>query len=308
MKIVFLDAGTMGGTSLAPIAALGELVTYDLSTRELALERVADAEVLIVNKVKVGRTLMDAAPRLKLICVAATGINNIDVNEAAERGIPVRNVAGYSTDSVAQLVWAQILSLTCEPARYDAAIKSGAYTRSGNPTMVSDPYRELAGKTMGIVGMGAIGRKVAAIAEAFGMSVIYYSTTGTSHCAEYPSVSLEQLLRSSDVVSFHCPLNCRTNGLVGRVELRLMKPDAILVNMARGGVVDEQALADAVSEGVISGAAVDVFTSEPIPLDHPYLHTSRPERLRLTPHIAWAARESLDRLVVRIAENIEKGW
>lgn len=308
MKIVFLDAATLGATPLGPIAELGELVTYPTSTAGEALLRVADAEVLITNKVKVTAGLMDAAPGLKLICEAATGVNNIDLDAAAERGIPVRNVAGYSTDSVAQLVFCQILSLTCRQMDYDRKVKDGTYSSSGLFTDVSSPFRELSGKTLGIIGMGTIGRSVARIGEAFGMRVIYFSTSGTSHCRDYPSVSLEELLRDSDVVSIHAPLNTRTDGLIGGRELRLMKPDAILVNMARGGIVVEKDLADAISGGVIAGAAVDVFTSEPIPADHPYLHTSRPVRLLFTPHVGWASIEAMERLVEGIAANIRNQY
>lgn len=304
MKIVFLDAATLGTTSLEPVRRLGELVTYPTSTPQEALGRVSDAEILIVNKVKVTRALLDAAPSLRLICEAATGVNNIDLEAADEKGIPVRNVAGYSTDSVAQLCFTQILSLCAPVGRYDSSIKDGSYSRSGLFTDVKTPWMELAGKTMGIIGMGAIGSKVAGIAAAFGMNVIYFSTTGTAHCKEYPCVSLEELLRRSDVVSVHCPLTPKTGGLIGSRELAMMKKDAILVNMARGGIVVEKDLADAVSAGTISGAAVDTFSLEPIPEDHPYLSVSRPDRLRLSPHVAWASAEALERLVEGIARNI----
>lgn len=304
MKIVFLDASTLGAASLEPIAKLGELVTYPTSTPAEALERVADAEVLIINKVKVTRELIAAAPKLKLICEAATGVNNIDLDAAAQKGIPVRNVAGYSTGSVVQITFSHILSLMSDTRRYDAFVKDGSYSRSAIFTEVSAPYAELGGKTIGIVGMGAIGGKVAQVAQAFGMDVIYYSTSGTSHCADYPSVSLDELLRRSDVVSVHCPLNARTNGLIGAAQLALMKPSAIIVNAARGGIIDEAALAQAISAGTIAGAALDVFCTEPLPADSPLLHTAHPERLRLSPHIAWASREAIERLVAGIADNI----
>jgi len=308
MKIVFLDASTLGGTSLAPIASLGELVTYPTSTPTEALDRVSDAEVLIINKVKVTEALLAAAPKLRLVCEAATGVNNIDLEAAARRGIPVRNVAGYSTDAVVQLTFTQILGLVTGPERFDRFVKDGSYSAHPIFTEVSQPFSELAGKTLGIIGMGTIGSRVARVAEAFGMKVIYFSTSGTSHCQDYPSVALSELLGSSDVVSIHAPLNERTRDLIGAGELALMKPSAILVNMARGGIVDEQALADAISAGTIAGAAFDVFTSEPLPADHPLLHTTRPGRLRLTPHVAWASSEALDRLVQGIAENIRKGF
>ena len=304
MKIVFLDASTLGAASLEPIRALGELVCYPYSSPQEALERVKDAEVLIINKVKVTAGLMDAAPKLKLICEAATGVNNIDLEAAAQRGIPVKNVAGYSTDSVVQLTFALILNLLCSPAGYDSYVKSGDYSASPIFTDVSHPFTELAGKTMGIVGMGTIGQRVAKVAEAFGMKVRYFSTSGTSHCKDYPSVSIDELMASSDIVSIHAPLNARTNGLIGARELALMRPTAIIINIGRGGIVDEKALADAISAGAIAGAGLDVFTSEPLPADNPLLHTAHPERLSFTPHIAWASREALSRLVDGIASNI----
>lgn len=308
MKIVFLDALTLGDTSLAPIAALGELVCYPTSTPEEARDRVGDCEVLIVNKIHVDRCLLEAAPRLRLVCEAATGVNNIDLEACAERGIAVRNVAGYSTEPVVQQTFMHILSLMGNAPYFDEAVKSGAYSRSGIFTDLSRPVRELDGRTIGIVGMGTIGRRVAAVAEAFGMKVIYYSTSGTSHCTEYPSVPLETLLACSDVISIHAPLNDRTRGLIGAAELAKMKPDAFIVNMGRGGIVDEAALADAIDREAIGGAATDVFVTEPVPQDHPLLHTRHPERLRFTPHTGWASVEARERLVARIAENIAKGY
>ena len=304
MKMVFLDAGTMGPVSLDPIAALGELVLYPGSTHDEACRRVADADVILTNKVPVDDAVMAAAPGLKLICVAATGINHIDLDAARKRGIEVRNVAGYSTESVVQVTFMHMLSLMCRPAFYDAEVKDFTYSRSGVANDVREPFHELWGKTVGIIGMGAIGRRVAQVAEAFGMKPVYYSTSGTRHCTQWPSLSLDELMEVSDIVSVHCPLNERTRGLVGARELSHMNPGACLVNMARGAVVDEVALAAAIDAGRIAGAALDVFSTEPIPEDHPLLHTSHPERLRFTPHIAWASHESLDRLVSRMAENI----
>lgn len=298
----------MGDVSFEPIERLGEFVTYDSSTPEQARERVKDVDVILINKVLVDKDLIDAAPNLKLICISATGVNNIDVEYAASKGIPVRNVAGYSTDSVAQSTFMHILSLVGGAPYFDKSVKSGAYSRSG---MFTDPHwnwSELSGKTIGIIGMGNIGRKVAVIAEAFGMKVCYYSTSGTGHCQDYPSLPLEQLLAVSDVVSIHAPLNERTNGLIGERELSLMKSTAFLVNMGRGGIVNESALANAVDSGVIAGAGLDVFVTEPVPQDHPYLKMQHPERMSLAPHVAWASVEARTRLVSMIADNIAKGW
>lgn len=308
MKIVFLDAATMGTSSLAPIEMEGDLTAWPNSTPEEAVNRVGDCEVLIINKIKVNDRLLDAAPKLRLVCESGTGINNIDVEACTRRGIIVRNVAGYSTDSVVQETFMHILNLLGNGFYFDDVVKSGTYSRSGLFTDYSRPFVEMAGKTLGIIGLGAIGSKVARIGEAFGMNVIYYSTSGTSHNRDYPSVPLERLMRESDVISVHAPYNERTAGLVGEDELRMMKPKAIIVNMGRGGIVVEDALAKVIDEGVIGGAALDVYSIEPLPADHPLLHTRHPERLSLTPHIAWASVESRERLIRSIAENIAKGF
>lgn len=308
MKIVFLDAGTMGTSSLAPIESQGELVAWPNSTPEESVARVSDCDVLIVNKIKVNDRLLDAAPRLRLVCEAGTGINNIDVDACERRGVLVRNVAGYSTDSVVQETFMHILNLLGNGAYFDEVVKSGAYSRSGLFTDYSRPFIEITGKTLGVIGLGAIGSKVARIGTAFGMKVVYYSTSGTSHSTEYPSVPLERLMRESDVISVHAPYNERTAGLVGEKELRMMKPKAIIVNMGRGGIVVEDALAKVIDEGVIGGAGLDVYSVEPIPADHPLLHTRHPERLSLTPHVAWASIEARERLIQSIADNIAKGF
>ena len=308
MKIVFLDAATMGDVSFEPFEQLGEFVSYATSTPQEALERVKDADVVMINKVIVNQELIDAASSLKLICVAATGVNNIDVDYAASKGIPVRNVAGYSTDSVAQSTFMHILSLAGGAPYFDNSVKSGSYSRSG---MFTDPnwnWWELAGKIIGIIGLGNIGKKVAQIAEAFGMKVCYYSTSGTGHCKDYPCLTLEELLKVSDVVSVHAPLNERTLNLLGAKEFAMMKPTAIIVNAGRGAIIVEADLAEAVDNGVIAGAGIDVFVQEPIPEDHPYLKMKHPERMRLTPHVAWASVEARRRLVSMMADNVRKGW
>lgn len=308
MKIAFLDAATMGNVSFEPFERLGDFVRYESSTPEEARERVRDLDVLLINKVMVDKDLIDSAPNLKLICIAATGVNNIDVEYAASKGIPVRNAVGYSTDSVVQTTFMHILSLVGGAPYFDSSVKSGSYSRSG---MFTDPnwnWWELAGKTIGIIGMGNIGSKVAKIAEAFGMNVCYYSTSGTGHCKEYPCLSLEELLRTSDIVSVHAPLNERTKNLIGKEQLAMMKPSAYLVNVGRGAIIVEEDLAQAVDEGVIAGAGIDVFVTEPLPDNHPYLNMAHPERMRFSPHIAWASIEARDRLIGIMAENIAKGW
>jgi lactate dehydrogenase-like 2-hydroxyacid dehydrogenase len=308
MKIVFLDAATMAGTPFTNIERQGELVCYETSTPAQALDRVHDCEVLIINKIKVTAEMMDAAPKLHLICEAATGVNNIDLKAAEQRGIPVRNVAGYSTDSVVQETFMHILSLLGNAPYFDEVVKSGKYSASGLFTDTSHPFIEITGKTMGIIGMGNIGGKVAKIAEAFGMKVIYFSTSGTGHCTDYPSVTLETLMTESDVISIHAPYNSRTAGLVGEKELRMMKKSAFIVNMGRGGIIDETALAHVIDEDLIGGAALDVFVTEPVPADNPLLHTRHPEKFRFTPHTAWASVEARERLEKSIADNIAQGW
>ena len=308
MKIVFLDAATMGDVSFEPFERLGDFVKYENSTPQEARERVRDIDVLLINKVLVDKELIDSAPNLKLICIAATGVNNIDVEYAASKGIPVRNVAGYSTDSVVQSTFMHILSLVGGGRYFDDSVKSGSYSRSG---MFTDPnwnWWELTGKTIGIIGMGNIGKKVAHIAEAFGMKVCYYSTSGTAHCKDYPCLPLDELLAQSDIVSIHAPLNEKTKNLIGAAQLAMMKPTAYLVNMGRGAIVVEADLANAVDEGVIAGAGMDVFVTEPIPEDHPYLKMRHPERMTLAPHVAWASMEARKRLISMMADNIAMGW
>jgi glycerate dehydrogenase len=308
MKIAFLDAATMGNVSFEPFESLGEFVRYESSTPEQARERVKDLDVLLINKVLVDKELIDSAPNLKLICIAATGVNNIDVEYAASKGIPVRNAVGYSTDSVVQSTFMHILSLVGGAPYFDQSVKSGSYSRSG---MFTDPnwnWWELSGKTIGIIGLGNIGRKVARIAEAFGMKVCYFSTSGTGHCKDYPCLELDELLKVSDIVSIHAPLNDRTKNLIGKEQLALMKRSAYLINMGRGAIVVEEELAAAVDAGVIAGAGIDVFVIEPIPEDHPYLLMRHPERMRLAPHVAWASLEARQRLVGIMADNIRKGW
>ena len=308
MKIVFLDAATMGDASMAEISALGEFVCYPSSTAEEARSRAADADVVLLNKVIVDQAFLDAAPRLKLVCEAGTGINNINTELCRQRGVIVRNVAGYSTDSVAQTAWMHILNLAGMAFHYNAYVKDGRYSAGSIHVDAGHHFTELTGKTLGIIGMGAIGQRVASIARAFGMKVMYYSTSGTSHCKDYPSVPLDELLRVSDVISIHAPYNEKTAGLIDYDGLRKMKPTAFLVNTGRGGIAVEKDLARAVDEGIIAGIAIDVYEKEPIPLDHPFLQVRHPERVILSPHIAWYSREARAKLAHEMAENIKKGW
>lgn len=264
--------------------------------------------MLIVSTVTVDQNLIDHAPKLKLICVAATGTNNIDFKATQARSIIVRNVTAYSTDSVAQSTFTHLLRLASSAEHHDAYVKSGEFSRSPIFCCSLHPFVELAGKTIGIIGLGTIGKKVAHIASAVGMKVVYFSTSGTSHCQLYPSLSLEELLRTSDVVSIHAPLNKNTRNLIGRNQLAMMRSSAFLINVGRGGIVDEAALAQAVDNGIIAGAGLDVYEIEPLPLDSTLLQVKHPERFSFSPHAAWASTESMSRLVFRIAENIKIGW
>ena len=296
----------MGDVSLEEIAALGEFSCYLTSTAEEARERVKDADVACLNKVIVDQAFLDAAPRLKLICEAGTGINNIDVKLCEARGVGVRNVAAYSTDSVAQTTWMHILNLCGRAFHFQQFVTSGAYSKNPVHVDYGHPFMEIAGKTLGIVGMGAIGQRVAAIGRVFGMQVIYYSTSGTGHCKDYPCVSLDELLERADVISIHAPYNERTAGLIGYEAFRKMKRTAYLVNTGRGGIAVESDLARALDEGLLKGAALDVYVKEPLPMESPLMHLQHPERLIFSPHIAWYSTEARARLVHEMAENIRK--
>lgn len=305
MKIVFLDRASVGDASLKALEELGELVCYDLTAPDERTERIADAEIIITNKVRIDRPEMEAAPHLKMICIAATGMNNVDLQAAEERGIAVKNVAGYSTESVVQSTFAHLLNLASKLPYFDERVKSGAYSRSGLFTDMGRSFRELYGKRMGIIGLGTIGRRVATVAEAFGMEVVYFATSGKPHDDHLRAVSLDELLTTSDVVSIHAPLNERTAGLISQEELRRMKYTALLLNTGRGGIINETDLAEALNEGWIAGAGLDVYQTEPLPADSPLLTVKDPEKLSLTPHTAWASAEARARLIAGIARNIE---
>lgn len=307
MKIVFLDAATVIDEVTAPIfSKLENLTLYDSTKPEEVFERIKDVDVIITNKVYIGKEQIDSDPNLKLICVAATGMNNVDLKYAGQKGIPVRNAVNYSTDSVAQVTFMQILNLVGKSAAFDDYCKSGKYSASGCFTTISIPFYNLKGKRLGIVGLGNIGSKVAEIAASFGMEVAYYATSGIAHSDKYPALSLDELLSESDIVSVHAPLNERTDNLIDYSQISKMKPSAFLLNMGRGGIVNESDLAVALDEGLIAGAAVDVYTKEPIPAGHPYLSMAHPERLLMTPHIAWASNQARVSLAEKIVDNINQ--
>ncbi|RLA69215.1 MAG: D-2-hydroxyacid dehydrogenase [Epsilonproteobacteria bacterium] len=303
MKIVILDALTFGETSLKSFDQFGEVVIYETTSPEELFYRIADADVIVTNKVVIGETDMGNAPSLKLICVAATGMNNIDLNAAAEREIVVKNVAGYSTDSVIQLTFSMLFYLMNHAHYYDEYVKEGKWHASGLFTHVGAPFYELKGKKWGIIGLGKIGEGVAKIATAFGAEVSYYSTSGKNTNEDYRRIELKELLIHSDIISIHAPLNDATNNLLNYSNLSRLRKGTILLNLGRGGIIDEKALARAMNKKEIY-AGLDVLTAEPISDPHPLMEIDHPERLYITPHIAWTSVEARDRLIEGIIENI----
>ena len=305
MKIVFLDEYSVCGRDLSSIKKFGDYVGYETTSPKQVLERCADAEVVISNKVVLDAAIIAALPKLRLICVAATGMNNIDLNAAAEHGVEVRNAVGYSTYSVAETTICSALSLLREVTYYDNYFKSGDYSKSERIFNFDRPTAQLRGKRWGIIGMGNIGREVARLAEAFGCTIAYYSTSGIERDEAYNKLSINELLKSSDVISIHCPLNERTQNLLGAKELAMMKKSAILINVARGGIVNEEALAEALNNDKLRGAALDVFTSEPL-RESPLYKLKGPYRLLASPHNAWSSVEAIDRLIACIVGNIQE--
>lgn len=305
-KIVFLDAYTLSNADLSRVQAMGDYSSYYNTQADEIIERVGDAEIVITNKVPFSRETMKALPNLRLICVAATGVNIIDLEAAAELGVEVRNAAGYSTESVTETTIGAALALCRNIGYYDNYIKSGRYTADGLMFNFDRPTRRLCGKRWGVIGLGAIGRNVARVAEALGCKVVYASTSGVKCEEKWECVSLDELLATSDVVSIHCPLNAATRNLIGKAQLDIMKYDALLINVARGGIVDERALAEAIDSDKIGGAALDVFVHEPIEANSPLLKVKNSDRLLLSPHNAWSAAESITTLVGCIERNIEE--
>jgi len=306
MNIVFLDIKTVGNVdNLNLLHKLGNVQMFDHTMPEQIVERCAGKDVIITNKVMINRGVMDALPALKLICVAATGVNNVDTDYAGQKGIEVKNVIAYSTDSVAQSTFAMLLFLLNRHSYYDAYVKSGAYSRSDIFTHHGPAFWELAGKRFGIIGLGNIGRRVAKIAEGFGMEVVFFSTTGRNNNINYKRFDLDTLLKTSDVVSIHAPLTDSTRNLITYSKLKLMRSCAILLNTGRGGIVNEADLARALNENVIGAAGIDVLEKEPVDPRNPLLKIYDKDKILLTPHIAWASKESRARLIEKIAKNIE---
>ena len=305
MKIVCLDAATLGSdVNLDVFRQFGEFVSFETTAANERIERLKGADVVITNKVVIDKAVMDAS-NLKLICISATGMNNVDLAHAAVKGIAVKNVAGYSTASVVQHTFALLFELTNRIKFYDEYVKNGEWVKSEIFTYLGADISEIAGKEFGIIGLGEIGRGVAAVARAFGANVSYYSTSGANKNSEFKQKSLDELLRSSDIISIHAPLNEKTRNLIGERELNLMKEGAILMNFGRGGIVDENAVARAI-DGRNLRFASDVLETEPMRADHPLLCIKNKENLILTPHVAWASFEARQRLVAMIVENIKE--
>lgn len=302
MKIAILDVCTVtnGDVSLNKIEALGDVVLHDVVPVERVPEAIGDADAVIVNKAEITDKVMEACPNLKYVGLFATGYNNIDIAAADRRGITVCNVPGYSTDSVVQMTIAMILNFATSIGRYDQSTHQGDWTRMDRFSYMPYPIMELRGKTLGIYGFGAIGRQVATVAQALGMEIIVHNRSIPKDCP-YPMVSREEIFARSDFLSFHCPLNDQSRHIINRDTLALMKPTAYLINTARGGLVKEQELADALRQGVIAGAGIDVLTVEPMTPEHPYLDAPN---MIITPHVAWAALESRQRLITKVAENL----
>jgi glycerate dehydrogenase len=304
-KIVFLDAATYGDASLARHTELWTCTIHQITRADETAQRLAGHTVAVTNKVAIDEPILSSpeACDLKLIAVAATGTDIIDRHAATARGIRVCNVPGYATESVAQFTMALILELATRAARYSEAVKRGEWEKSPVFALLSYPAVELKGKKLGIVGYGNIGRRVAEIARGFGMEILIAARAASAVTND--RVPIDGLLRQADVVSLHCPLTPQTRNLINRQSLSLMKPTAFLINTARGALIDETALIDALAKNLISAAAVDVVTTEPPAPDHPMIWAAKTlDNLIVTPHTAWSAREARERLLDEVKENI----
>ncbi|MEQ8205156.1 MAG: D-2-hydroxyacid dehydrogenase [Woeseia sp.] len=306
MNSTFLDFSTIGANELDPtplLKVLPDLRIYDTTSPSQVVERIRDAEVVLLNKVKFDRAVLQQAPKLRCIGLTATGVDNIDLDAARELGIAVCNVTAYCTQSVVEHVFGTLLTLTHNLNQYNAAVRAGAWQKSAQFCMLDYPLRELSAMTMGIVGSGNLGGAVARTAEFFGMQVLFAQRAGASE-SDDGRLPLDELLRTVDVLSLHCPLNEQTAGLIGTRELALMKNSALLINTARGGLVDSAALVNAIDSGQIAGAAIDVLGEEPPVNGDPLLESENP-RLYVTPHIGWATREARQNSLEQLANNVD---
>ncbi len=305
MKIVLLDAQTLGDDlDLCVLEPFGDMTVYQTTSYDETYERIKDAQIVITNKVVIDANLLELTPKLKLVCIAATGMNNVDLEAARANGVVVKNVAGYSTKSVVQHTFTMALYLLEKMAYYDQTVKSGTWTASGLFTDVSQPFYEIAGKKWGIIGLGTIGQEVANVATAFGAEVSYYSTSGKNLKHGYPHKSLEFILKDSDIISIHAPLNENTYELINEMNLSYIKEDAILLNLGRGGIIDETDLSYELDRKRFY-AGLDVLEKEPLQSTNRLNEIKHKERLLITPHIAWASIEARQKLLKGIVKNIE---
>jgi len=305
MRIVLLDTLTFGETDLSAFNTLGEVEIYETTSAMQVQERIANCDVIVTNKVVITKEHMQNTPTLKLICVAATGTNNVDLDAAKELNIEVENVAGYSTDSVIQHTFSMLFYLLGHSRYYDEVVKDGSYSRSPIFTDVSQPFFEIKGKKWGVIGLGAIGRGVANIAKAFGAEVFYYSTSGLNRTQDFSRTTLEKMLESCDIITIHAPLNEKTNNLLDYEQLLTCKDGATLLNLGRGGIINEEAVARIVDEKNIS-FGLDVLTREPMRENHPLLSVKNSDRLYITPHIAWTSVEAREKLIQSVVQNIRE--
>ena len=306
MNIVVLERNSVGtDVSMDTIGKLGEMTVYPNTTAADVKEKIKDAEIIVANKVPLNEDTLKDAANVKLICEFATGYDNVDLEYCKSRGIKVANIVNYSTDAVAQHTLALCFYVLEKLRHYDEYVKSGAYAAQDRFSNFDLPFTELAGKTWGIVGMGNIGRKVARIAEAFGCKVIFYSASGSSTCTEYERVGFDTLLKESDFLSLHCPLSDKTRNLINLDALKNMKKNAVLINVARGPVVNDADLYTALTEGYIAGAGLDVTSTEPMKDSNPLSRIMDSNKLIITPHLAWASDEARNRCVSETCKNIE---
>ncbi len=306
MKLVVLERNSAGtDVDVSCFEKFGEVEYYPNTVAENTAQRVRDADIIMANKAPLNETTLKDAPNVKLICLLATGFDNVDLAYCKSRGIKVTNVVNYCTSTVAQHTLLLALALSEKLAFYDNYVKSGTYSTQDRFSNFDRAFYDLEGKTWGIVGMGTIGRRVAGLAKAFGCKVIFYSASGKSTCTDYERVEFDTLLQESDILSLHCPLSDRTRGLIDKDALLKMKETAILVNVARGPVVDTQALYDALIANQIAGAGLDVLEREPMTKDNPLAQIKDSTKLIITPHMAWASVESRTHMVQEVVKNIE---
>ncbi len=306
MKLVVLERDSVGtDVDVSCFERFGTVTYYGNTVADTVAERVKDAEVIISNKAPMNENTLKDAAHVKLICLFATGYDNVDLAYCKSRGIKVANVVNYCSTAVAQHTLLLALSLSEKLAFYDDYVKSGAYGAQDRFSNFDRPFAELDGKTWGIVGMGNIGHKVASLAEAFGCKVIFYSASGKSSCTEYQRVEFDTLLQEADILSLHCPLSDRTRGLINKEAFSRMKETAILINVARGPVVNTQDLHDALMEGQIAAAGLDVLEKEPMAKDNPLYEIKDSTKLIITPHMSWASIEARTRLVGEVVQNIQ---